>query len=391
MRLTFTLAALLTIAACDQSVSSQRGARKGVHIGASLLLVEGLDEEGGMAGRTLLPDTGVVAFFRDHVVFANADIVLKYLAPDTHVGVSAGKLTLDSLNTGIPVEMRDSVRFAPLQPLANRFRAYARVEESPGRMATLWRHDVLCRYAHGADRRAPVFLEAAEQGLLRDCRPPINAQVRRWASAQPSERWAASVTFGRIIDSATATTLLQQYGAAPYAGYGVVAGHQLIVRVRPDSASSHVLSRLRGAAIAALEHSLCGLPDAMSSRNGGNVMRSRGGDDPFHGERHMLASAVASERELPRVRAGAPVVYGVDVVGNAAELRRLASDARVRRFEPATKLDDTWVLPGPDLNVASGLIVPGDISALDSAALFSALDAEAARAARQCTSRGGRR
>jgi hypothetical protein len=102
----------------------------------------------------------------------------------------------------------------------------------------------------------------------------------------------------------------------------------------------------------------------------------------------MLASALATQRELPRVRAGAPIVSGVDVVAKAADLRRLAVDSRVNRFEPATKLDDTWVVPGADLS--GGVAVPGEVAALDSAALFARLDAEAARAAKECPSRSRR-
>ncbi|MFL5594112.1 MAG: hypothetical protein ACJ785_05810 [Gemmatimonadaceae bacterium] len=361
-------------------------------VGAALQLVEGLDEEGGIIGRTLLSDTAVVAFFRDHLVFVDADVVLHYLAPKVRVGVGGGALTLDGTTTGIPVESRDSLRFVPLRLIAERYRAYTRIDETPGRMVTLWRHDVLCRYARNADRRAAVFLEAAEQGLLRQCNPPIDAQVRRWANAVPSERWAASLTFKQTLDSVNVTALLAQYRAAPYAAYAVVAGHHLIVRVPPDSASLEVLARLRAAAIDALERGLCGLSTAVDRRSHGNVIRSRGqGIDAFHGERYMLASALATERELPRVRAGASIVFGVDVIANVSELRRLLADPRVQRFEPATKLDSTWVLPGPDLNAVEGVRVTDDIVALDSVALFARLDAEAALTAKQCISRDDRR
>jgi hypothetical protein len=361
-----------------------------MEIGAAVSFVEGLDEEGGTIGRARLSDTGLVAFFRDHLVFADARVIVEYLAPDTRVDVSSGTLRLDGRDTGIPVDLRDSVSFVPLRPIADQFRAYARIEESPGRMVTLWRHDVLCRYARDADRRAEVFLEAAEQGLLRHCHPPINAQVRRWASALPNERWAASLTLRQPLDSAHAAVVLEQYGAAPYAAYGVVAGHHLIVRVPPDSASLHVISLLGAAGIGALERALCGLAPRFPRGRRGTVTRRHGpGVDPFHGERYMLASALTARRELPRVRAGAPIVFGFDLVANVTALRRLAADTRIRRFEPATKLDDTWVLPGADISV--GLAIPSDLAALDSAALFARLDAEAARAAAECPSGQRRR
>lgn len=381
------LATLVVAGACEAGDPPARETSAGAETGAALILVEGLDEEGGTIGRALLPDSALVAFFRDHVVFADARPVAAYLGPGTRVDVAAGTLRLDGADTGIPVELRDSAAFVPLRAMAARFGAYAHIEETPGRVATLWRHDVLCRYARDADRRAAVFLGAAEQGLLRRCEPPIGARVRRWASAAPDERWAASVTLRQPLDSADATTLLERYGAAPYAAYGVVAGHHLITRVSPDSASPRVIADLGAAAIEAIERALCGLPGALQRRGPAPVARRHlPGVDAFHAERHMLASVVAARDALPRVRAGAPIVFGVDVVATASGLRRLGADPRVDRLEPATKLDDGWVLPGVDLGRAPGVPEPPDVAALDSAALFARLDAEAARAGAECSS-----
>jgi hypothetical protein len=386
---TGALATMLVAAGCGPAVPGGQETRTTTEIAAALLFVEGLDEEGGTIGRGFLSDTTLVAFFRDHIVFGQAHLLAEYLAPNGRVEVMAGTLRLDSRDTGIPVELRDSVSFVPLQPLADQFRAYARIEESPGRMVTLWRHDVLCRYAQDADRRAEVFLAAAEKGLLGHCDPPIDAKVRRWASTRANERWAASLTLRQPLDSANARALLEQYRASPYAAYGVVAGHHLLVRVPPDSASMHVLGRLRAAGIEALERAMCGLPAALDGRGRGTVIRrpARGGD-PFRGERHMLASVLAARRELARVGVDAPIVFGVDIIADVIDFRRLVADSRISRFEPGTKLNETWIVPGVDLS--GGVPVPNDIAALDSATLFARLDAEAARVAAECPS-GGRR
>jgi hypothetical protein len=390
-RFPFAALALATVSlspGCGAHAPPSDEMRKGEEITAALLFVEGQDEEGGMIGRGLLSDTAVVAFFRDHVAFAKASAMLEYLTPNGRIDGAGGRLRLDGSETGIPVEFRDTVAFVPVQPLADRFRAYAQIEESPGRMVTLWRHDILCRYARDADRRAEVFLGSAEQGLLRHCRPPIQAEVRRWATALPNELWAASLTLREPLDSANAMGLLERYRAAPYAAYGVAAGLQLIVRVAPDSASADVLGRLRAAGIEALERALCGLPGAFEGRRGTVVRRHRRGADRFRGERYMLASALAARRELPRLRAGTSNIVGVDVVANVFELRRLATDPRIQRFESATKLNDTWILPGVDLS--GGVPIPSDIAALDSGALFVRLDAEVLRLAAECPSRSRR-
>lgn len=375
--------ALLVAAACARGASPAREARADADVPAAIILIEGLDEEGTI-GRGFLSDTGLVAFFRDHAIYANSRVVAEYLVPNSRVDVVEGKLWLNGSDTGIPVAVRDSASFVPVQPIADRFGAYARIEESPGRMVTLWRKDVLCRYARDANRGAEVFLEAAEQGLLRQCDPPIDAEVRRWASALQNELWAASVTLRQPLDSASAAALLQQYDAVPYAAYGGVAGHHLIARVPPDSASMLVLNRLNAAGIESLERALCGLSAALDHRGRGTVMRRhRRGMDAFRGERHMLTSVLAARRELPRLRAGAPIVYGLDVIATAAKLTRLAADTRVHRFEPATRVDDTWVVPGADLRAVARPI-SSDVAALDSAALFARLHAEATRAAAEC-------
>ena len=375
---------------CGGRDSSSRETQPGIEVPAALLLVKGLDEEGGMAAETLLPDTIARAFFRDHVAFVDARAAVDYLAPETRVNAVGTKLTLDGDDTGIPVESRHNVSFVPIQAIANRFNAYARPEESPGRMVALWRNDVLCRYARDADRRAPVFLEAAEQGLLRHCNPPIEVRVRRWVNASPGERWAASVTLRQPLDSASAAALLQRYGATPYAVYGGAAGHHLIVRVPADSASPNVLARLRTAGIEALERALCGLPDALDRRTHGIVSRTHRPDaDAFHGERGMLASTLVAKRELPHLRIDAPIIYGLDAIGTAGNLRQLAADSRILRFDAATKLENDWVLPGADMSVVAGIPMPADVASLDSANLFARLEAEARQARAECKT-GGR-
>jgi hypothetical protein len=379
----FATATLLVAAACKRGAPPSRETVTHADVPAALILVEGLDEEGGMIGRTRLPDTALVAFFRDHVMFADARFVVEYLAPSVRMDVADGELRFDGSGTGIHVEFRDGVSFAPLRRVADRFRAYARIEESPGRMATVWRHDVLCRYARGADRGAEIFLEAAEQGLLRLCQPPIDVQVRRWRDALPNEQWAASVTLREPLDSADAAALVAEYGARPYAAYGGTGGHRLVVQLPPDSASMEVFGRLRADVIESLERALCGLPGALG-RRGGMTRRRASGADPFRGERHMLASAFAARYELQRLRAGGPIIQGVDVIAPVTDLRRLAGDTRVHRFGAGTKLDGNWVVPGVDVTTAGGAQIPSDVAALDSAALFARLQAEAARAAADC-------
>jgi hypothetical protein len=98
----------------------------------------------------------------------------------------------------------------------------------------------------------------------------------------------------------------------------------------------------------------------------------------------MLTSVLAARRELSQVKAGAPIIYGFDVAAVAADLRRLAGDSRVSRFEPATKVDTNCVLPGTDMSVIAGVPTPRDVALLDSAALFARLEAEAARAGAEC-------
>jgi hypothetical protein len=375
------LLALLAVG-CDRDDSPHTGGR--LDIAASIILVDGLDEEGGTVARVLPADSAPAAFFRDGVLFVDPRIVVEYLSAGASVGVVEGKLRLDGSDTGLAVELRDGGSYAALGPLADRFQAYARAEESPGRMVTLWRHDVLCQYAAGADRRAELFLEAAEQGLLRDCEPPLHVQVRRWTDARSDERWAASVRLREPLDSTNVLALLERYRARPYAVYSVTAGHHLVVRVPAEEASLQTLSMLRAATLEALVHARCGLSAAVERGRRVVIRRSGAGVDSFHGERHMLASALATRDELARVRSGGVLVFGADVVASSADLQRLATDPRVERFDPASRLDDMWAVPGVDLSAAPGVTIPLDVAALDSIALFDRLATEAAGAAAVC-------
>ena len=150
------LEALLLSAACDAGATSEQEHRD-AETGATLQLVEGLDDEGGIVARTNQNDTAGVAFFRDHVLFANARVVTDYLAPNTPVDAIAGTLRLDGKDTGIPAQLRDSVPFVPLQRLVDRFGAYVRIEESPGRRAH--RLGSRCR-REGVRAATPVFRDA---------------------------------------------------------------------------------------------------------------------------------------------------------------------------------------------------------------------------------------
>jgi hypothetical protein len=91
----------------------------------------------------------------------------------------------------------------------------------------------------------------------------------------------------------------------------------------------------------------------------------------------MLASAAQARSELARIRNhDTPIIYGFDVLATAGQLRRIAVDSHIGKFDPATRLDTTWIVSGADPG-GVGLTIPADIAALDSTELSVRLRREA--------------
>jgi hypothetical protein len=396
--------ALVVLAGCgDQQTSEDENAGENPETPIRIEWVADLDDEAApilrpLADSAAASSSAPLAFLRGDTLFADVLPALAVIDPTAVVEQRDGRLWLYGTDTGLPAEARDGRSYAPVIALAQRFGAFVRLDGA-AQMATLWGPELLCRYAKNANYAAAVFIEAAEQGLLRRCTPPIDTEIRRWESARDDEQWAAAVTLRDSLDTRAASALLAEIGAAPYAAYGAVVGHPLVVREPNYRTSPNVIARLDREAVSALERTLCGLPGALDRRGrapavtdspatsgSSGAPRRAAVQTPArdaHGEKQMLTSVLAARAALPGVKAGAPVVRGFEVLARAGDLKRLASDPRVRAFEPAIRVGEDWVTEGPVLAV-SGPLVPVEIERMDAAALAARLEDEAARSGTDC-------
>ncbi len=394
------LAALTSVTACEgERAGNSLSASGPVEVPVALSRVAGFDDEGAPILRAISDSvgSGPVAFLRGDSLFADVRPLLAALDSAARVEQGNGRLLLNGADTGLPWEPRDRRGYAPVLPLAARLHAYVRLDRT-ARMATVWAAPLLCRYARNANYAAPVFIEAAEQGLLQRCDPPVESEVRRINTARDDEMWAAAATLTYPMTAAGAAALLEAFGVDAYAVYGGIAGYPILVREPDYRTSPTLLERFESETVATLERMICELPTAVertarraaprtSSEPGRPTVIVEGFEgmdsvaDAFRKKR-LLASAVTARAALAAVRAGAPTVYGIEVLAPAKDVKRLDSSTRVR-LEPGIRVGNDWVTNTPAVTLSSGG-VPQDIERLEGAALDTRLQQEVDRSSSEC-------
>jgi hypothetical protein len=145
--------------------------------------------------------------------------------------------------------------------------------------------------------------------------PPNGAlAIGEIASADVRESWEANVLFDTLVSDSAALGLLREYGALPYAVFGLTAwDHRL--GGGPAAASEVWVAALRRSAARRAESVLCD-------------------ERPLPGARQREATAL-----LEALAAGQPILYALRVRAPAGELRRMASDPRLARLEPAAHME----------------------------------------------------
>ena len=144
--------------------------------------------------------------------------------------------------------------------------------------------------------------------------PPHGAlAIGELASADARESWEANVLFDTLVSDSAALGLLREYGALPYAVFGLTAwDHRL--GGGPAAASEVWVAALRRSAARRAESVLCD-------------------ERPLPGARQQAAALMESLED------GQPLLYALRIRAPAGELRRMASDRRLARLEPATHME----------------------------------------------------
>ena len=95
-----------------------------------------------------------------------------------------------------------------------------------------------------------------------------------------------------------------------------------------------------------LRTSLCAQPGRTRA-----MLERPSGTEGLERERQMLSQMAALQRSVPELEMGAPVIYGVEVVGSIADVRALRDEPAVVSWEPGWRGQirgtDTVVVPQP--------------------------------------------
>lgn len=189
---------------------------------------------------------------------------------------------------------------------------------------------------------------AAEQGRASTAEERLLA----WEAENPEAPAQAALGFGRPVPDSALVNLLGRHRLRPYALFLAAGGMASEQRVPKSDASLELVARSREEALGQLRVSLCAQP------NRARVMLE---DSPT-----LLADQAAARRvaavltyvdrlqtDMRALATGAPLFYGVEVVGSPDDLRATASDPLLGSFEPGEGAtiegERRIVVPQPEL------------------------------------------
>jgi hypothetical protein len=167
-----SLSLVITVAACERDRGSSDRAANTVPnadtiIPATVHFVASLVED-GVVERRVPVDSNPGPYVVERDIYADAQGLAAVLAPGSHIGNSAGRLSIDGRATSIDTHQHGNVTYASVRKLARELRGYANFGPN-GRDVTLWPGSRLCEYVRGADTRAEVYRDAAAEGLFAQC------------------------------------------------------------------------------------------------------------------------------------------------------------------------------------------------------------------------------
>jgi hypothetical protein len=168
-----SLALVTALGACERDRASSHPAADTLHnadaiVPATVLFLAGFDEQGGIIERRVPVDSPPGPYVVAGDIYADAQGLAAVLAPGSHIGSSAGRLTIDGRATSIDTRQHGTVAYASVRKLARELRGYANFG-SDGRFVTLWSGSQLCEYRREADTRAELYRRAAAESLFAHC------------------------------------------------------------------------------------------------------------------------------------------------------------------------------------------------------------------------------
>jgi len=175
-------------------------------------------------------------------------------------------------------------------------------------------------------KRPPVLPTAAER-------------IAAWKQANPGQPLPASVKFDRLLTTGQVDALVRQSGVAPYAVYMWSEGMTGIHRVDRSKARPGVVAEARQRTLEMKEQALVSIAfraKLFVTANPREKVESQG--ELASDARSLLIRRDQNEKMLTAVRRGAPMIYGLEVVGTEQQLAALVASPSVAGWEPAAIL-----------------------------------------------------
>lgn len=204
-----------------------------------------------------------------------------------------------------------------------------------------WRHASArgsVRFAEAAAAPDTLRLDLSLRRSPAPEAPPAGAaaeRIARWTRERPGEPLPASVAFRAPLPDSTVLRLLERNGARPYVAHVWAGDVTTYASVPREEASPATVAEARRRLAELLERSGCGVRRRLGTRGEDEAALGRPPAERDRSAREMLSRLEGNRAALPRVRAGAPVVWGLGVVGRAEDVARLGADPLVWAFEPA--------------------------------------------------------
>ena len=209
-----------------------------------------------------------------------------------------------------------------------------------------------------------VLLSACDSPPDAESAPTLEERLADWESLPEGTAVPVSLAFDAPLPDSGVAGLLERHSLRPYAVYATAAGMQTVQSRERSRASLEVLAEAREQAITQLRTSLCAHRGHARSMLAANDAPA----DSVEAYRAVLAGFLRIQRALPELERGAPLIYGVESVGSVADVRAVASEATVKRYEPGWRGRiggaDTVVVPPPTPGAGGPIALDPEIAAL---------------------------
>ena len=188
---------------------------------------------------------------------------------------------------------------------------------------------------------APVSAQSGGQQL-----PSVEARLSAWTQAKAGEKVPVAVSFSARLPDAQVEQIARRYGLEPYAVHMWSEGMSGVHRVDRSKASLTVIAGARKETVGmkqkAQQSNQARSQHFIQANPQEKVVNDRALEQQA---KFLLKAAEQNNKILQAAQSGAPLIYGLEALGTADQIRQLAKDPAVKAAEPAVLSEGKAQLP----------------------------------------------